>query len=110
MERKPASDIITGAGSRRPRIDATGFHIQRKRLQNKRLAVLGGRAKANKNKESNNNEYSKAVNAPNETVRADDDTDSKEKTEANVKDDASRRVEAENQAEASSSSSHPLSS
>ena len=48
MEREPASDIITGAGSRRPRIDATGFHIQRKRLQNKRLAVLGGRAKAKK--------------------------------------------------------------
>ena len=107
MEREPASDIITGAGSRRPRIDATGFHIQRKRLQNKRLAVLGGRASANKNKESKNNEYSTAVNAPNEMVKADDDTDSKEKTET---DDAIRRVEAENHAEASSSSSHPLSS
>ena len=48
MEREPASDIITGAGSRRPRIDATGFHIQRKRRQHNRLAVLGGRAKAKK--------------------------------------------------------------
>ena len=58
-------------------------------------------AKATTN-ESKNNEYSKAVNAPNGTVRADDDTDSEEKTEASVKDDASRRVETENQAEASS--------
>ena len=50
MEREPASDIITGAGSRRPRIDATGFHIKRTRRQNKRLAVLGGRAKAKKSR------------------------------------------------------------
>ena len=33
-----------------------------------------------KNKESKNNEYSTAVNAHNEMVKADDDTDSKEKT------------------------------
>ena len=48
MEREPASDIITGAGSPSPRIDATSFHIKRKRRQNKRLAVLGARAKARK--------------------------------------------------------------
>ena len=41
---------------------------------------IGGRASANKNKESKNNEYSTAVNAHNEMVNADDDTDSKEKT------------------------------
>ena len=63
-------------------------------------------SESQKTKESKNNEYSKAVSAPNETVNADGDTDSKETTET---DDAIRRVEAENHAEASSSSSHPSS-
>ena len=45
MEREPASDIITGAGSPSPRIDASNFHRKRKQRQHKRLAVLGGRRK-----------------------------------------------------------------
>ena len=50
MEREPASDIITGAGSPSPRIDATSFHRKRKQRQNKRLAVLGGRERAKKSR------------------------------------------------------------
>ena len=42
MEREPASDIITGVCSRRPRIDATSFHKKRKRRQNTRIALLAG--------------------------------------------------------------------
>ena len=45
MEREPASDIITGVGSRRPRIDATNWHKKRKRRQNTRIALLGGTAR-----------------------------------------------------------------
>ena len=82
MEREPASDIITGVCSRRPRIDATSFHKKRKRQKNTEI------------KEDKKN-------APHETVRADGDTDGREKTKAT--DDC--RVEAENHGEASSSSS-----
>ena len=45
-EREPASDIITGAGSPSPRIDACSFHKRRARRKKERLAALGGRKKA----------------------------------------------------------------
>ena len=52
MEREPASDIITGVGSRRPRIDATDFHKKRKRRQNTRIALLGGLTTARRTRRS----------------------------------------------------------
>ena len=116
MEREPASDIITGAGSPSPRIDACSFHKKRARRKKERKTCsirgkVGGRfkeeSKERKESKEENKEGEQRFNKPNEKARAEDETDSKEKTEANVKEDASRRIEAENQAEASSwSSSH----
>ena len=53
MEREPASDIITGAGSPSPRIDACSFHKRRARRKKERLAALGGRKKATKTRRAN---------------------------------------------------------
>ena len=110
MEREPASEIITGAGSPSPRLDARSFHKRRAmRKKERKTCSIRGKEESKKRKESKdeNKEESKTVNKPNEAAKAEDETDSKEKTEANVKDDASRSVEAENQAEVSSlSSSH----
>ena len=51
-EREPASDIITGAGSPSPRIDARSFHKKRARRKKERLAALGGKSVAGSRKKA----------------------------------------------------------